>query len=92
MKTKKLNISKAISLYYLWLSGNSPKNRRDCSMTTHPLYPYRLGELPEDKTYLDRRKAVRQHCIECSGGNPGEVNDCIFKDCQLYNFRHIRNK
>ena len=35
-------------------------------------------------------KAIRQHCLSCSGGSPKEVADCIIKDCSLYPYRFGR--
>lgn len=34
-----------------------------------------------------RAKAVRLHCIQCSGGNRAIVRRCVIKDCNLYPFR-----
>ena len=32
-------------------------------------------------------KAIRQHCIGCSGGSKKEVKLCTIKDCHLYPYR-----
>ena len=32
-------------------------------------------------------KAIRAHCIECSGGVTKEVKECVIPDCTLYPFR-----
>lgn len=32
-------------------------------------------------------KAVRKHCLECSGGVPSEVARCTMKKCPLYRYR-----
>jgi len=38
-------------------------------------------------TNLNRRKAVRERCLNCTGWHPAEVKDCVHEDCQLYLFR-----
>jgi hypothetical protein len=32
-------------------------------------------------------KAIRAHCVECSGGMISEVKGCVIPDCSLYPFR-----
>jgi hypothetical protein len=32
-------------------------------------------------------KAIRAHCIDCSGGSSNEVEKCVMTDCPLYPFR-----
>jgi hypothetical protein len=32
-------------------------------------------------------KAIRAKCLDCSGGVPSEVRDCLVKNCALYPFR-----
>ncbi len=32
-------------------------------------------------------KAIRQNCIDCSGGSPHEVRLCEIPGCALYRFR-----
>jgi len=29
-------------------------------------------------------KAIRKHCMECSGYEKKQVRDCVIKDCVLY--------
>ena len=41
---------------------------------------------------LNRRKAIRERCLNCSGWAPKEVSNCSFKDCQLYPFRSGKGK
>jgi hypothetical protein len=36
---------------------------------------------------LNRRKAIRERCLNCSGWSVREVTECQFSDCQLYPFR-----
>jgi hypothetical protein len=35
---------------------------------------------------LNRRKAIRERCLNCSGWSTKEVTKCEFSDCQLYPF------
>jgi hypothetical protein len=32
-------------------------------------------------------KAIHRNCLECSGGIPSEVHECVMKECPLYPFR-----
>ena len=32
-------------------------------------------------------KAIREKCIDCSGGSPGEVRRCPVKQCALWPYR-----
>ena len=32
-------------------------------------------------------KAIRTKCLECSGGSPKEVRECVIPDCALYPYR-----
>jgi len=41
---------------------------------------------------LNRRKAIRERCLNCSCWIPGEVTNCTFNDCQLYPFRSGQGK
>ena len=36
---------------------------------------------------MSRSKAIRQKCLECSGGSPKEVTLCQITDCPLWPFR-----
>ena len=36
-------------------------------------------------------RAIRAKCLDCSGGSPDEVRDCVIKDCSLFPFRFGRN-
>ena len=36
-------------------------------------------------------KAIRQYCINCSGGFQNEVKICPIKNCELYPFRMGKN-
>ncbi len=41
---------------------------------------------------LNRRKAIRERCLNCSGWFPREVSNCGFVDCSLYPFRSGKGK
>lgn len=36
---------------------------------------------------MNRRKSIRQKCLDCSGYEHKEVTDCTITDCPLYPFR-----
>ena len=36
---------------------------------------------------LNRRRAVRERCLNCSGWSNQEVEGCTFTDCSLYPYR-----
>ena len=42
------------------------------------------------KTYTPI-KSIRQHCLECSCNQKGEVLNCHITDCALYPFRLGKN-
>ena len=46
-----------------------------------------LGKDGPKVTELNRRKAIRECCLNCSGWEPSEVRDCAFTDCHLYPYR-----
>jgi hypothetical protein len=80
---------KAIRKWYVWWCGGSAYEVRKCSSTTHPLYPYRSGKMPEGKTPKDREKAIQEWCLMCAG-NQAERRNCSFTDCPLWEFRSGR--
>jgi hypothetical protein len=41
---------------------------------------------------LNRRKAIRERCLNCSGWVPKEVSNCEFVDCSLHPFRSGKGK
>ena len=41
---------------------------------------------------LNRRKAIRQRCLNCAGWIPKEVANCEFSTCPLYQFRSGKGK
>ena len=42
-------------------------------------------------TYLTPIKAIRRHCLSCSGDSPKEVRLCVITDCPLYPYRLGKN-
>ena len=41
---------------------------------------------------LNRRKAIRERCLNCAGWFYKEVTNCTFTDCSLYPFRSGQGK
>ena len=41
---------------------------------------------------LNRRRAVRERCLNCSEWSTREVTECVFGDCPLYPFRSGKGK
>ena len=41
---------------------------------------------------LNRRKAIRERCLDCAGWSHKEVRNCIFPECSLYPFRSGQGK
>lgn len=36
-------------------------------------------------------KAIKKHCLECSGYEMKQVRECVIKDCVLYEYRQGKN-
>ena len=51
-----------------------------------------LGKNGPKSVDLNRRKAVRERCLNCTGWYHKEVTNCTFTDCLLYSFRSGRGK
>ncbi|MDO9566102.1 MAG: hypothetical protein Q7J15_05110 [Candidatus Desulfaltia sp.] len=51
-----------------------------------------LGKNGLKAVYLNRRKAVREKCLNCAGWSYKEVTNCEFDDCDLYLFRFGKGK
>jgi hypothetical protein len=51
-----------------------------------------LGKNGPKVVDLNRRKAIRERCLNCSGWYHKEVMNCIFTDCSLHPFRSGRGK
>ncbi len=43
------------------------------------------------KMKLTPLKAIKKHCLECSGYEKKQVRECVIKDCVLYDFRKGKN-
>lgn len=41
---------------------------------------------------LNRRRAIRERCLNCSSWSVGEVSNCEFTTCVLYDFRSGQGK
>ena len=41
---------------------------------------------------LNRRRAIREKCLNCTGWSIKEVKECEFTDCPLYQFRSGQGK
>jgi len=41
---------------------------------------------------LNRRRAIRGRCLNCSAWSPREVSECGFNECALYPFRSGQGK
>jgi hypothetical protein len=37
--------------------------------------------------HLNRRKAIRSRCLDCSGFCPRDIRTCVFVECPLFSFR-----
>lgn len=44
------------------------------------------------KYKLNRRKAIRERCLNCTSWIPSEVSECPMEDCSLHPFRSARGK
>ena len=51
-----------------------------------------LGKNGPKLVDLNRRKAVRERCLNCAGWLHKEVTNCTFKDCPLCPFRSGQGK
>lgn len=77
---------KAIRARCLDCSGGFAKEVRICLFFDCPLYEYRLGHRPKEKS-LTPMKAIRAHCISCCGGSVREPTMCTAKKCPLHAYR-----
>lgn len=46
-----------------------------------------LGKDGNREVSLNRRMAIREKCLNCSGWSPKEVKDCAHSTCPLHSFR-----
>jgi len=53
--------------------------------------PLQLHKPSKKSSKLNRRKAIRQRCLDCSGFSPKDVRECVrerlLNDCSLHEFR-----
>lgn len=81
-----INRRKAIREHCLNCSNWNTAEAKDCQHTDCPLYPYRLGQGPQDSKA--RAKAIRDYCLWCMSGSAKEVSKCIIKTCPLFPYRN----
>ena len=46
--------------------------------------------MAKSPTVDDLLKAIRSHCLECSGRSPKVVDECLITACALYPYRTKR--
>ena len=51
-----------------------------------------LGKNGLKKVDINRRKAIRERCLNCTGWSYMEVTSCEYADCPLYLFRSGKGK
>ena len=51
-----------------------------------------LGKNGPKVVDLNRRKAIRERCLNCAGWYPKKVTNCTFSDCPLLPFRSGQGK
>jgi len=51
-----------------------------------------LGKNGPKVVNLNRRKAIRERCLNCTGWSRKEVENCTFEDCSLHPFRSGQGK
>lgn len=54
-------------------------------------HTYRVKDGHETKVLM-KAKAIRLHCLDCSGWQTSEVSRCTCHDCALYPFRFGNEK
>lgn len=57
------------------------------SMNIHRSSPKGEGFPPSPKETINRKRAIRLRCLDCSAFDTAEVRRCRFSDCPLYPFR-----
>ena len=50
-----------------------------------------FGDSEDMRRKITPLKAIRAFCIDCSGGSPSEVRNCIIPECPLYLYRLGKN-
>ena len=56
-------------------------------------FPAICGKVREERANgtLTPQKAIRMHCLDCSGYIKKDIKDCVIPDCPLYDFRMGKN-
>lgn len=76
----------AAKYYCLECVGYSYPDMASCTVPECPLYGYRFGKLPDQKTAYDRMRAIVRFCRECNG-EQRYVDECKAEFCPLYPYR-----
>lgn len=63
------------------LSQNAQRRGSNIPMLGPDIQPQKY------KSHTNRRKAIRERCLDCSASSHSEVRDCAHKDCHLYPYR-----
>jgi hypothetical protein len=70
-----------------WPDNDEVGARRSCDGSCSTADALReLGHQPEVMS-----RAIRHKCLDCSGGSPAEVRDCLVRNCALFPFRMGKN-
>lgn len=95
MNMAKLNRRQAIRKRCLDCIGNHPSLVAACDSVDCQLHPYRHPvnhKYPKGAAFpkgisKERAKAIREHCLWCSGDSLKERRECAAVDCSLWKFR-----
>ena len=52
---------------------------------------YKIIKKEENKMNVTPLKAIKKHCLECSGFEKKQVRECVIKDCVLFMYRQGTN-
>jgi hypothetical protein len=77
----------AIRYYCMECVGFSPAEVSACTESQCPLYLYRFGDVPENRTSQDRAKAIRMHCLECTSDDKDYIAECPSPLCPTHPYR-----
>lgn len=73
---RKLTPLRAIAAFCKFCSGDDPREVKLCPSVSCPLYPYRLGRLPENGS-SNLLAVIKSYCFgQCLPGGYSEVVDC----------------
>jgi hypothetical protein len=88
---------KAARRHCLWCCNGSANEVSLCPSTRCAHHPFRFGRNPDEKMTDDAGKtitalrAIKDRCIDCSGGSKHEVAACKFTACDNFAFRFGKN-